>query len=145
IDGATRKHPGVGHERALRVAEDHPHFERIGAEKQNARRTDRRDFRRLPRAARQLAVADYFCHPTHSSPPGPRSFFQIGTVSLMRSITLRQAAKASPRCGEEHAIAIDASPTFSSPNLWTTATFTAGYSRDTAATTLAISFSAIGR
>lgn len=46
-----------------------------------------------------------------ASPSGPHSFFQMGTVSLMRSMAWRQAAKASARCGELAATTMARSPT----------------------------------
>src|SRR5688572_23069520 len=66
------------------------------------------------------------CQPTHSSPSGLRSFFQIGTLFLISSIAVRQASKASARWGEEQAMAIEVSPTTRCPRRWTTATRTWG-------------------
>ena len=71
------------------------------------------------RAARQLIVTDLSqsdppgsgtgsvlvpCQPTHSAPSGPSSFFQIGTVSLTRSMILRHAANESARCLDEKSL-----------------------------------------
>src|SRR5262249_49102658 len=94
LEPAAGKRPDVGSETAPLVAPKHEDFERIVAHQDDARRGQRR----------------YFCHPTHSTPSGPRSFFQIGTVCLKRSITCRHASKASPRWGEAHAMTIDGSP-----------------------------------
>src|SRR5581483_10636209 len=118
-------------EAAPAVAADHQHFERIVPQKDHARGRDRLDL--------------YFCHPTHSSPSGPRSFFQIGTVCLKRSMMARHAVNASPRWGEAQAMTIDASPTFSRPSRCTTSEATPGNCIDISFNIFVISFSAIGR
>src|SRR5690625_2140565 len=46
-----------------------------------------------------------FCSPIHNVPSSQCSFFQMGTISLIRSIAYLLAAKASFRCGVETAMA----------------------------------------
>src|SRR5439155_14060722 len=129
LDASAGKRPDIGRKTAFLRAANHQHFHRIVAQQQHASRWNRL----------------YFCHPTHSSPPGPRSFFQIGTVCLNRSITMRQTSKASPRCGEEHAITMEASPTFRMPRRCSIATATCGNCALILSSILVISFSAMGR
>src|SRR5262249_34307619 len=118
----------------LFVPADHQHLERLAAHEDHARGRDRRHLSHC-----------LHCQPTHSSPPGPRSFFQIGTVFLMRSIIARQASNDSARCGEAQTMAIEVSPTTRWPRRWTTAMATSGNAAWTPSITFAISFSAIGR
>src|SRR5205085_4613731 len=99
LDHAAGKDPRVRNEARVFVAADHQHLERCVTKNDHARGGDR----------------VYFCHPTHSSPSGPRSFFQIGTVCFTRSIIMRHAVNDSPRCGDEQTIAIDESPTLRWP------------------------------
>src|SRR5262249_53970680 len=121
--------PDVRRKAAFFRAPNHEHFERMVAQQQHAGGGN----------------GLYFCHPTHSSPPGPRSFFQIGTVCLKRSMTARHASKGSPGWGAEHAMTIEASPTFKMPSRCSTATRTFGKRTVISSNIFVISFSAIGR
>ncbi len=53
--------------------------------------------------------------------------FQIGTVSLSRSISAREASKAWPRCADAVATMTAASPMASVPVRWTAATAWTSY------------------
>jgi hypothetical protein len=78
--------------------------------------------------------------PTHSS---NRSFFQIGTSALSRSMACLQPSKAAARCGAETAMTTAASPGSSVPTRCTMATRVPGQRDSISPPMLAIARSAI--